>query len=104
MNDLPYFELNKILSYNIPVNILIGPRGVGKSFTVKNYVIKNYLKKGEQFLYFRRYDPELKEIFEQKSKNQKDFFETELKEKYKEHTLEAKNRKFYCDGEVFRYC
>ena len=48
--------------------------GVGKSFSVKDYVINNYLKKGEQFLYFRRYDPELKEIFEQKSKNQKDFF------------------------------
>ena len=101
MAELPYFNLHKILSYNVPVNVLIGPRGVGKSFSVKDYVINNYLKKGEQFLYFRRYDPELKEIFEEKSKSQKDFFENELKEKYKEHKLEAKNRKFYVDGEIF---
>ena len=101
MESLPYFNLHKILSYNVPVNILIGPRGVGKSFSVKDFVINNFLKKDEQFLYLRRYDPELKEIFEEKSKKQKDFFENELKEKYKEHNLEAKNRKFYCDSEVF---
>lgn len=104
METLPYFSLHSIISYNIPLNILIGPRGVGKSFSVKDYVIDRYKKKKEQFLYFRRYDPELKEIFEQKSKDQKDFFESALKEKYSGHTLEAKNRKFYFDGEIFRDC
>lgn len=59
------------------------------------------MKKHSQFLYLRRYDNELKELFE-KTKSQKDFFD-DIKEEFKEHTLEAKNRKFYCNGEVFGF-
>lgn len=96
-----YYDYNRILSYNCPVNVLIGERGCGKSYGAKNFIIKQYLKKGSQFLYLRRYDNELKAIFE-KSGKQKDFFD-DIKSEFPEHTLEAKNRKFYCDGEVFGY-
>lgn len=75
---------------------------VGKSYGAKKFVIDQFLKKHSQFLYLRRYDNELKEIFE-KTKSQKDFFD-DIKDNFKDHTLEAKNRKFYCDGEVFRFC
>ena len=98
--ELPYLNLHKIVSYNIPVNLLFTERGMGKSYSVKDYVIKKYLKKGEQFLYIRRYDNEIKTIFE--GGNQKDFFD-DIKEKYQEHKLKAKERKFYCNGEVFGY-
>lgn len=74
----------------------------GKSYGAKKFVIEQFLKKHSQFLYLRRYDNELKEIFE-KTKSQKDFFD-DIKDNFKDHTLEAKNRKFYCDGEVFRFC
>ena len=75
--------------------------GCGKSYGAKKYVIEQFLKKHSQFLYLRRYDNELKEIFE-KTKSQKDFFD-DIKEEFKDHKLEAKNRKFYCDGEVFGF-
>lgn len=75
---------------------------VGKSYGAKKFVIEQFLKKHSQFLYLRRYDNELKEIFE-KTKSQKDFFD-DIKDNFKDHTLEAKNRKFYCDCEVFRFC
>ena len=73
----------------------------GKSYGAKMFLTEQFLKKHSQFLYLRRYDNELKEIFEQ-TKGQKDFFD-DIKDNFPEHTLEAKNRKFYCDGEVFGY-
>lgn len=75
--------------------------GCGKSFGAKKYVIEQYNKKRSQFLYLRRYDNEIKEIFE-KTKNQKDFFD-DIKETFPNNKLKAENRKFYIDGEIFGF-
>lgn len=75
--------------------------GVGKSYSAKKYVIDQFIKKRAQFLYLRRYDNEIKEIFEA-TKGAKDYFD-DIKEKYPDHELQAKNRKFYIDGEVFGF-
>lgn len=75
--------------------------GVGKSYGAKKFVIEQFIKKHAQFLYLRRYDNELKEIFEL-TKGQKEYFD-DIKNKFPEHELQAKNRKFYCDGEVFGF-
>ena len=98
-----YYDYNRIISYNVPVNVLIGERGVGKSFGAKDYVINQYRKKHHQFAYLRRYDNELKKVFERDASdiNQKDFFEQALKEKYSDVKLTAKNRKFFYNGEQF---
>lgn len=96
-----FYDYHRILSYNCPVNCLFGERGVGKSYGAKKYVIEQYNKKGAQFLYLRRYDNEIKEIFE-KTKNQKDFFD-DIKETFPEHKLKAENRKFYINGEIFGF-
>ena len=98
-----YYTLDKVISYNVPVNIIITERGYGKSFSVKDYVINRYLKHKESFIYIRRYENELKSVFEHGSSgNQKDFFD-DLKDKFPDHILQAKNKKFYCDNEVFGY-
>ena len=98
-----YYTLDKVISYNIPVNVIITERGYGKSFSVKDYVVSKYLKHHEQFMYIRRYENELKSVFEHGSMdNPKDFFD-DLKQKYPEHNLQAKNKKFFCDGQVFGY-
>ena len=96
MITIHYYDYQKIISYNCPVNILIGERGVGKSYGMKNYVIKKFLKKKEKFIYIRRYENEIKSLF------QKDFF-GDIKEAFPEITLSAKNKKFYINGEVFGY-
>ena len=67
----------------------------------KRYVIEQFIKKHSQFLYLRRYDNEIKEIFEN-TKGQKDFFD-DIKELFHDHELQAKNRKFYIDGEIFGF-
>lgn len=54
-------------------------------------------------MYIRRYENEIKSVFEGgSSENPKDFFD-DLKERYPVHNLKAKNRKFYIDGQVFGY-
>ena len=61
-------------------------------------------KHHETFIYIRRYENELKSVFEHGSKdNPKSFFD-DLKQKFPSSELDAKNKKFYCNGEVFRLC
>ena len=97
-----YYDYHKILSYNCPVNVLIGERGVGKSFGAKKYVIDQYTKKHSQFLYLRRYDNELKEIFQNTKNSSRDYFD-DIKSNYPDIQLSAKNRKFYYNNECFGY-
>lgn len=95
-----FYSYDRVLSYNCPVNVLVGERGVGKTYGAKDLVINDFLKRKKEFMYLRRYDNELKEVFQKDKSNPKDFFD-DIKEKYSDHTLEAKNRKFYIDENVF---
>lgn len=56
-----FYDVNKTLTYNCLFNFIIGSRGCGKSYGLKKRVIKNFLEKGEQFVYLRRYQEELNE-------------------------------------------
>lgn len=79
-----FYNYNKILSYNALINILIGERGVGKTFGASEMVIKDYLKNDNQFAYIRRYKTELK-------KSVPNFFDALIQEnKFKEHNLSTK--------------
>lgn len=60
-----YYDYHKILSYNAFINILIGERGVGKTYGASKMVINKFIKKHEQFAYIRRYKPELKKAVPQ---------------------------------------
>lgn len=54
-----YYNYNKILSFNGTYNLLIGNRGQGKTYGAKKKAIKDAIKKGNQFIYLRRYKEEL---------------------------------------------
>lgn len=56
-----YYNYNKILSYNAFINILIGERGVGKTYGASKMCVNKFIKKNEQFAYIRRYKSDLKE-------------------------------------------
>lgn len=57
-------------------------------------VINNFLKKGKQFAYIRRYKAELSKAVPQ-------FFEAiKNSDEFEDHIFSAKNNKFYIDGEV----
>ena len=97
MNESIYYNYNRIISYNAFLNILIGERGVGKTFGASEFVTKEFIKKKKQFVYLRRYKTEL-------SKSLKKFFESLVKEdKFPDHELSTKGNTFLIDDEVAGY-
>ena len=67
-----WYNPQKMLSYNQFVNLVIGGRGIGKTFSIKKHLLKKHLKTGKQFIYLRRNKTELERIDKEK------FFTTEL--------------------------
>lgn len=92
-----YYDLTKILSYNAFLNFLIGERGVGKTYSTSKFVTKQFIKKGEQFAYIRRYKTELKKAVPK-------FFDSLIKNsEFPDHNLYNKGETFYIDDKVAGY-
>ena len=89
-----YYNLNKVLSYNAFLNFLVGERGVGKTYSTTKFLVSQFIKKGYEFAYIRRYKTEL-------SKDAPQFFDA-IKEnqEFPKHNLYYKNGKFYCGDKV----
>lgn len=92
-NEPEWYDVNRTLSHNCLLNFVVGPRGVGKTYSAKKRAITNYIKKGEQFVYLRRYDTELK------TSNIEKFFD-DVSCEYPDHDFIAQNGKFYIDSKV----
>lgn len=89
-----YYDYNKILSYNAMLNILLGERGVGKTYGASKFVVNQFLKKDEEFAYIRRYKPELQESVPK-------FFEAlNSNNEFENHRLYNKGYTFYCDDTI----
>lgn len=56
---LPYYNYSKLLSFNAVYHMCVGGRGLGKTYGAKKLAIRDAIKKGEQFIYLRRYSKEL---------------------------------------------
>ena len=89
--------MTKILSYNAFLNFLIGERGVGKTYSTSDFVTKQFIKKGHQFAYIRRYKTELKKAVPK-------FFDALIKNnEFPEHNLYNKGETFYIDDKIGGY-
>jgi hypothetical protein len=91
MDKSLYYDPNKLLSYNRILNFCIGSRGIGKSYAWKVHPIKRFLKYGEQFIYVRRYKPELKKVTS--------YFDN-VRDEFPGVELKVKGREFYIDGKL----
>lgn len=91
MDQSLYYDGNKMLSYNRILNFVIGARGIGKSYFYKLHPIKRFLKYGEQWIYVRRYKPELKKVT--------NYFNDVMRE-FPNHEFKIKGREFYIDGKL----
>ena len=96
-----YYTLDKALSYNALFYFIIGERGCGKSFSSKNFCIRDYINHENQFIYLRRYKEELDLAC------QSFFDDIKSAGLYEEHEFEVKGGKklvkFYMDGELIGY-
>ena len=97
-----FWDLTKTLSYNALLNFCIGERGVGKSFSAKKFVINDYLKNGNEFVYIRRYKTELETAYEGffDQLQTAGFFEDH---QFRIQQSKKKVDKFIIDKEVFGY-
>ena len=99
-----FYNLDKVLSYNAFLNIIIGERGVGKTYSAKKYVINRWLKKRKQFVYIRRYETDLEASVGSTSDDK--FFE-QVKSEFPDHEFKInkskKVRKLYIDNNVCGY-
>lgn len=59
---MDWYSPTNIKSYDKFLNIIIGGRGIGKTYGFKKDCISRFKKKGKQFLYLRRYKTDLKKI------------------------------------------
>lgn len=92
-----YFDYDKVISYNALLNFLIGSRGVGKTYGITKFVVNQFIKKGHEFFYIRRFKTEIK-------KSVPKFFDA-LKEtgEFEDHNLSIKGNNFYCDNMICGY-
>lgn len=81
-----FWDINRTLTHNMLVNVIVGNRGGGKSYGAKKRAIDNFIKHGEQFGYIRRYKDDLKKPMEQ-------FFK-DIAWEYPEHEFKIESDKF----------
>lgn len=88
-----YINYDKILSYGALINMVVGERGCGKSYGAKKWCIKRFLKKGEKFLYVKRYKSDLKDI-------DKFFDDIQHDKELSAHEMVVKGSKIYIDKQL----
>lgn len=88
---MTWYNYDKINSYNCCFNFILTNRGFGKSYGSKKMAIRNFIKKGEQFIYCRRYKTELSEFNK--------FFD-DIRQEFPDHKFEIKGKAAYIDDEV----
>jgi len=57
--ELAYYSFNHALSHNATINMIIGGRGLGKTYGAKKKAIKDFIKNGDMHIYMRRFETEM---------------------------------------------
>lgn len=104
MDKSIFYNPERIVSFNALLNLIIGERGVGKTYGFKTFAIKRFLNKGKQFAYIRRYDTDLEASIGNSNDNK--FFE-QVKNEFPNSefkiTKSKKVRKLFIDNKICGY-
>lgn len=57
-----YFNPGRVFSHNCIFNVVVSARGAGKTYSTFKYVLNNFFKKGQQFVYVRRTEKEMSRV------------------------------------------
>lgn len=104
MDKSIFYNPDRIISYNALLNIIIGERGVGKTYGFKKFIVNRFLNKHKQFAYIRRYDTDLEASVGNTNDNK--FFEQIRKEFPNSEfkiSRSKKVRKLYIDNKLCGY-
>lgn len=91
MDKSLFWNPNKLLSFNRILNMVIGARGIGKTYGIKVYLVKRFLKYGKQFVWLRRYKDELKGLPR---------WFNDIKGEFPGHEFKVKGRQLFIDGKL----
>lgn len=104
MDKSIFYSPERIISFNALLNLIIGERGVGKTYNFKVYAVKRFLNKGKQFAYIRRYETDLEASVGNTNDNK--FFE-QIRNEFPNSTFKIskskKVRKLYIDNKICGY-
>lgn len=87
-----WYSFNKIRSYDRFYNFILSNRGGGKTYGAKKIGIQDYIKKGEQFGYVRRYKTEFDTISEFFNDISQEFPEYDFKSDRKHGYIKKKEK------------
>ena len=62
MNKGQFFEWGKVLSFQAPITMVVGARGLGKTYGLRKVCIEQFLKKGVCFVEVSRFKAEQKQV------------------------------------------
>lgn len=82
-----FWDIDRTITHNVLINIIVGNRGGGKSYGAKRRAVKNFITKGEQFGYVRRYRDDLKKPLEQ--------FYKDIANEFPDHECKVEGDKVY---------
>lgn len=86
-----FYRLNKILSYNNKrFYLILMNRTAGKTFAVKEYCVKRFLEKGEQFAWIKRYKEDIDATVKE--------YWNDISFKFPEHSFKYKAGVMYIDN------
>ena len=88
-----YYDANKTLSRQRLFNFVVGARGCGKTYGAKKHVIKQFLRRGKQFVYLRRYETEMP------SAEMRNFFD-DIAQEFPEATFKSDRGLFRINGNI----
>ena len=104
MDKSIFYNPERIISFNALLNIVIGERGVGKTYGFKKFIVNRFLNKHKQFAYIRRYDTDLEASVGNTNDNK--FFE-QIRNEFPNSTFKItrskKVRKLYIDEKLCGY-
>lgn len=92
-----WYDIGKTLTYNCLFNYVIGSRGCGKTYAAKKRAVKQFLEKGHQFVYLRRYKEELDETAENY------FNDILLNDEFPNTHIEYKGGIYYINDQIAGY-
>ena len=94
---MAWYDINKTLTYNCLFNFIIGNRGSGKTYGAKKRAVKQFLDKGYQFVYLRRFKEELDETAESY------FNDIILNNEFPDAVIEYRNGCYFINDQIAGY-
>jgi len=91
-----WYNVNETLSYNALWNFILGNRGGGKTFALKELGVRKYKKTKRHFIYMRRTDADLEKCLDT-------FYKDIQEKKFPNDRFEIKGRELYMNDELVCY-